>query len=71
MTEQDKKVSERYFTNYYTAYVKYDSNVDEYYLDIPSTALYHLGWKEGEEIEFRVDEQTKNVIVSKKEKKDV
>jgi len=68
---RDKNVSERYFTNYYTSYVKYDSELDEYYLEVPSTALFHLGWEEGDEIEFAIDERTKNVIVSKKEKKDV
>jgi len=68
---KDKNVSERYFTNYYTSYVKYDSELDEYYLEVPSTALFHLGWEEGDEIEFDIDERTKNVIVSKKEKKDV
>lgn len=66
-----KDASDRYFTNYYTAYVKYDPEVDEYYLDIPSTALFHLGWGEGDEIEFTIDEETKNLIVTKKEKKDV
>jgi hypothetical protein len=45
--------------------------LDEYYLEVPSTALYHLGWVEGDEIEFAIDEQTKNVIVSKKEKRNV
>ena len=68
---RDKNVSERYFTNYYTSYVKYDSEVDEYYLEVPSTALFHLDWKEGDEIEFAIDEHSKNIIVSKKEKKDV
>jgi bifunctional DNA-binding transcriptional regulator/antitoxin component of YhaV-PrlF toxin-antitoxin module len=68
---RDKSVSERYFTNYYTSYVKYDPELDEYHLEVPSTALFHLGWEEGDDIEFVIDERTKNVIVSKKEKKDV
>lgn len=68
MTTKDKKISERYFTNYYTTYVKYDSKVDEYYLEVPSTALFHLDWKEGDDIKFTIDEKSKNIIVSKKDK---
>ena len=66
-----KDASDRYFTNYYTTYVKYDAEIDDYYIELPSTAMFHLGWNPGDELEFTVDEQTKNVIVRKKEKKNV
>lgn len=72
--EQDVKLkdaSDRYFTNYYTAYVKYDSELDEYYIELPSTSMFHLGWNVGDDIEFDVREDTRNVIIRKKEKKNV
>lgn len=63
-----KDASERYFTNYYTTYVKYDPKTNEYYLELPSTALFHLGWNDQEEVEFNViDDGNKRLIIKKKE----
>ena len=63
----NKDQSERYFTNYYVTYVKYDRDTDQYYLDLPIEVLMHLQWEDNEEVIFSRTEQNK-ITIKKKEK---
>ena len=63
----NKDQSERYFTNYYVTYVKYDKDTDQYYLDLPIEVLMHLQWEDNEEVIFSRTEQNK-ITIKKKEK---
>ena len=61
-----KDVTEKHFTNYYTTYVKYDKNTDEYYIEMAGEALFHLGWQAGDDVVFEREQDTKKLIIKKK-----
>ncbi|CAB5220894.1 hypothetical protein UFOVP247_53 [uncultured Caudovirales phage] len=61
-----KKIIESYGTNYYTTYLKYDEDADEYYIQLHSDLIATLGWKEGDELIWSIAENNNAAIVRKK-----
>ena len=60
-------IIESYGTNYYLAYIKYDKEADDYYIQLPYELTLSLGWEVGDEIEFDIKEKDKLYICKKRD----
>ena len=59
-------IRESYGTNYYLAYIKYDKENDDYFIDLPYELQLALGWEAGDQIEYETKENNRIFIFKKR-----